>query len=170
MRGINVGGKNIIPMAALAELVSGLGASDVTTFIQSGNVVFRSSAATLATMPSRVSAAIERRFGFAVPVVVRSAGELARIVAENPFRSIDSAQLHVAFLAATPRSDVALDPARSPPDRFALRGADLYLHLPNGVGKTRYTSAYLDSKLGTTATIRNWNTVNKLLELCSRPG
>jgi len=97
---------------------------------------------------------------------VRSRRQMASIAADNPFLApgIDHATLHVGFLAVTPKKQDAarLDPDRSPGDRFALRGAEVYLHLPGGVGRTKLTSAYLDSTLATTCTIRNWATVLRL--------
>jgi uncharacterized protein (DUF1697 family) len=116
---------------------------------------------------------IERRiaadFGLRVPVVLRSAGELQRVVARNPFLEAGVAPeaLHVAFLAEVPgrRQAALLDPERSPGDAFELRGRELYLNLPNGVGRTKLSNAYIEAQLATTSTLRNWRTVQKLLEL-----
>ena len=167
LRGINVGGKNKLPMAELARIFAAAGCEDVRTYIQSGNVVFSAG-------PKLGPLQLATRLRLEVPVVIRSSAELARVVARNPFlkRRIDHDWLHVAFLADAPdRSRAAsLDPDRSPGDEFVLRGREIYLHLPNGAGKSKLTNAWFDSKLATTSTIRNWRTVLTLLEMARAPG
>jgi uncharacterized protein (DUF1697 family) len=120
-------------------------------------------------MSARIERRIDEEVGLRVPVVLRSADELAAVVAKNPFvrAGADEDQLHVMFLAAKPTAAQAraLDPARSPGDEFALVGRDLYLKLPNGVARTKLTNAYFDKALGTVGTARNWRTVLKLVEL-----
>lgn len=169
LRGVNVGGKNKLPMKALAALFEEAGGTGVQTYIQSGNVLYRAGAAVARRVPERVAAAIAREHGLTVPVVTRSLAELRDVVAGNPFlgAGTDPKLLHVALLAdsPTPAQVASLDPARSPPDELAVRGREVYLKLPNGVARTKITNAYLDSRLGTTSTVRNWNTVCKLLEL-----
>jgi uncharacterized protein (DUF1697 family) len=169
LRGINVGGKNRLPMAELVAMFERAGCSGVRTYIQSGNVVFDAPARVAEQVSSRVSAAIEKQLGLRVPVVLRTAEELRAVAAKNPFLAAgeDAARLHVAFLAALPSAaaGAALDPERSPPDRFALARRDLYLCCPNGMGRTRFTNDYLDRTLGTVSTVRNWNTVLALCEL-----
>ncbi len=170
LRGINVGGKNKLPMKDLVTLFENAGCSRVRTYIQSGNVVFEASPALAKRLAERISEDITARYGLQVPVVMRSAAELASLSEANPFlrKGADPATLHVAFLAEQPSaaSAAALDPKRSPPDEFSLRGRDLYLRCPNGMARTKLTNAYLDSKLSTTSTMRNWNTVLALLALC----
>jgi uncharacterized protein (DUF1697 family) len=172
LRGINVGGKHIVPMKELAGIFEAAGASEVVTYIQSGNVVCAASAAVVKKLPGTLERAIEKRFGFGVPIVMRSAEELGEVVRRNPFLSkVPSVErLHVAFLAHEPSAGgvAALDPQRSPPDELVVRGREIYLNLPNGAGKTKLTNAYLDSTLGTTSTMRNWRTVLTLLDLASR--
>jgi uncharacterized protein (DUF1697 family) len=171
LRGVNVGGKNSLPMADLAAMFTAAGCTEVRTYIQSGNVVFVAKAAVAARVPTVVAAAIEKRFGFQSPVVVRTADALRLVGEKNPFLSsrVDTTRLHVAFLAdaATAARVATLDPKRSPPDAFrvAKDRRELYLHFPNGAGKTKLTNVYLDKTLGTVSTMRNWNTVTKLIEL-----
>lgn len=167
LRGVNVGGRNKLPMAALVEICAAAGARDVTTFIQSGNALFRAAPGASAAIAPRIADGIEARFGFRVPVVLRSAAELDGVVANNPYAAADLDTVHVAFLADVPAAARAasLDPDRSPGDAFTLRGRDLYLCLPNGVARTKLTNAYLDARLQTVSTLRNWRTVTKLLEL-----
>jgi uncharacterized protein (DUF1697 family) len=163
LRGINVGGKNIVPMKDLAALFTAAGCRDVATYIQSGNVIFTAPASVLKKLPATVANA------FGVPAVIRSHDELAAAVRANPYlnEGVEPKTLHIMFLAALPAAAAvaALDPDRSPPCRFCVKGQDIYLHLPAGVAKTRITNAWIDSKLSTVSTVRNWNTVLKLLEL-----
>ena len=168
LRGINVGGKNKLPMKALAETFVKAGCTDVTTYIQSGNVVFRASAAVMKKLPATISAMIAAEFGHKVPVILRSHEEIAAAVAANPF--VGSEPLHVAFLADEPATEAVsgLDPNRSPGDRFHVIGRNMYMHLSNGAGNSKLTNAWMDSKLSTISTARNWATVLKLLEL-TRP-
>lgn len=169
LRGINVGGRNKLPMKRLAAIFEGAGCSAVRTYIQSGNVVYEADAALARRVPDLVSGAIARALGLEVPVVTRTAAELARVVDRNPFLAdgAGEAALHVAFLAARPSAARvrALDPARSPGDGFAVVGREVYLHLPNGVARLKLTNAWLDSALATVSTARNWRTTRKLLEL-----
>ena len=167
LRGINVGGKNILPMKALAEMFAVAGCTDVKTYIQSGNVVFRQGARK--DVASLVRAEIAKQFGLKVPVVMRSAAEMVKVLAENPFldRDVDEAWLHVMFLEDEPSAAMiaGLDPARSVPDEYMVRGREIYLHLPHGAAKTKLTNAYFDSKLKTVGTQRNWRTVKTLAEM-----
>ncbi len=169
LRGINVGGKNRLPMRGLVPLFEAAGCSEVRTYIQSGNVVFRAPAALARTIPERIAAAIAAGFGLKIPVVTRTRAEMEAVLADNPFlaQGVDPETLHVGFLAARPSAaDVArLDPDRSPPDRFVVRGREVYLHHPNGVARSKLTAQYFDSRLGTTITARNWRTVGNLVLL-----
>jgi uncharacterized protein (DUF1697 family) len=171
LRGINVGGKNKLPMRDLAALFEQAGCSDVQTYIQSGNVVFDTS-----SRPERLAVTVEKRiaerFSLTVPVVLRSGAELARIARANPFlgRKLDPALLHVMFLAGEPSAAgiASLDPKRSPPDEFRVVGREIYLSCPNGMARTKLTNAWFDGKLDTTSTARNWRTVLTLAEMAKR--
>ena len=166
LRGINVGGKNKLSMRDLSALFTDAGCENVRTFIQSGNVVFRASAGVSKSLAGVVSSKIEERFGYRVPVILRTAKQLREVVANNPFPQVQE-MLHVMFLADRPGAAKIglLDPQRSPPDTFIVRGEEIYLHLPNGAGNSRLTNAWFDSKLATVSTGRNWRTVNSLLEM-----
>ena len=169
LRGINVGGRHSLPMKRLVAFFEDAGCDNVRTYIQSGNVVFEAAAAAAKKVPDAVREAIRHELKFEAPVVVRSAKRWAEISAEHPFEddARDEKLLHVGFLADKPgRAAVArLDPDRSPPDTFVVRGAEIWLHTPNGMARTKLTSQYLDSRLGTVTTVRNWRTVRKLAEL-----
>jgi uncharacterized protein (DUF1697 family) len=169
LRGINVGGKNKLPMRELAALFEAEGCGDVRTFIQSGNVLFDLPSARVATLGERISARIHEGHDLTIPVVLRTARELAAAAAHNPFAAGDTAMLHVMFLRDKPSAAKvkALDAERSPGDRFTLVGRDLYLRLPNGVARTKLTNAYFDRALDTVSTLRNWRTVQKLAEMAA---
>ena len=171
LRGINVGGKHKLPMADLRDLFAEAGGTDVRTYIQSGNVVFRAPEDVAARLPALVEDAIAARHGFSVPLVLRRAEALASVVADNPFlaEGADPAALHVAFLQAqpTPAAVRTLDPDRSPPDRFKVQGQEVYLHCPNGLARTRLTADYFDHRLETVATFRNWRTVQRLVAMAA---
>ena len=170
LRGINVGGKNKLPMRELAELFVEAGAKNVRTYIQSGNVLFDAPPATARRIPGRVSALIAERFGLRVPVLLRTIAELREVARSNPFLSGgagDEDPLHVMFLDGVPAAELVakLDPRRSPPDEFVALGQEIYLRLRNGVANNKLTNAYFDSKLRTTSSGRNWRTVKQLLTL-----
>jgi uncharacterized protein (DUF1697 family) len=169
LRGINVGGKSRVPMAELRSTLESLGLEDVTTYIQSGNVVCRSRTAGTPALASRIERRIRKDFGLDVAVLLRTPTELAKVVKSNPFvrAGADPAKLHVVFMDSVPtRKAVAgLDPERSARDEFELRGREIYLHLPNGFGRSKLTIDYFERRLGVRATARNWKTVNKLIAL-----
>ena len=161
LRGVNVGGKNKLPMRDLTVMLTLAGCEAVENYIQSGNVVFKAGAVLAARIPTLMASGIEERFGYRVPVV--TAEELRDIVRGNPFLNAgaDAERLHVAFLADAPGSDrvAQLDPDRSPPDAFFVRGREIFLYCPNGLARSKLTNDYFDSKLATTSTVRNWRTV-----------
>ncbi|HJU87495.1 MAG TPA: DUF1697 domain-containing protein [Gemmatimonadota bacterium] len=172
LRGINLGRRRL-PMKDLAAIFEETGAADVRTYIQSGNVVYRASAALARRMPVLVEAAIAERFGFDAPVVTRTAAELAAVVRANPY--LDEAEanpksVHVGFLRDEPaaRAVAGLDPDRSPPDTFVVEGREIFFHFPNGLGKSKLTTPWFDSRLGTVSTIRNWRTVTTLEEMARK--
>ena len=150
-------------MPALVEAFESLGHEDVRTYIQSGNVVFRSAV----TNPGKLSVALERvlaeQFGLETRVLLRTHAELETIAAHSPF---DEA-VHVVFLDRRPKpaAVAALDPARSPGDRFEVAGRQIYLSLASGAERTKLTLDWLERRLGVAGTQRNWNTVLRLVEL-----
>jgi len=174
LRGVNVGGKNKLPMKELSRMFVDVGCEGVRTYIQSGNVIFSAPPRALAQLSERVAAQIETQFGYRTTVVLRTIDEIQSVVLDNPFLKAGAPEdaLHVLFLASTPDPATvgALDPKRSPMDSFIVRGQEVYLQLPNGVARTKLTNDYFDSKLRTTSTGRNWRTVTKLLSLMGADG
>lgn len=156
-------------MKKLVAIFERHGCDAVSTYIQSGNVVFTAKAALAKRIPKLVAAAIADDFGYDVPIVLRTDAELKKSLAANPFaaKEKDPKKLHVAFLSAKPTKKAAdaLDPDRSPPDRFVVIDREVHLHLPRGVGKTKLDNSYLEKTLGVRSTMRNWRTCQKLLEM-----
>ena len=169
LRGVNLAGRNKVPMAELRSALESLGLEDVVTYIQSGNVVFRSGGGGARELAGRMERAIADAFGIEVAVLLRTPAELAKVAAGNPFlqHGADPSKLHVVFLGGKPGKTAAarLDPERSPPDEFELSGRELYLHLPNGFGRSKLTLDYVERSLGVAATARNWRTLTKLIDL-----
>jgi uncharacterized protein (DUF1697 family) len=167
LRGINLGARNKVSMAALKELFADLGAEDVETYVQSGNVLFRSSGAR-DDLVRAVEDEIEKRLGLRVTVLLRTDAELAKLVADNPFAEDerDPVKLHVTFLAERPdrARAAALDEEQFAPDRFRVAGDVVYLHTPDGYGRSKLSNAYFEKQLGVRATSRNWRTVTTLAE------
>jgi uncharacterized protein (DUF1697 family) len=164
LRSVNVGGRKL-PMAELREVVESLGFGDVQTFIQSGNVIFT---APKRPDPAVLEAGLVERFGMAVDVMLRSARDLAAALERNPFPGADSSKLHVGFMAAKPTAAnvSSVDAAPFAPDELAVVGAEVYFHLPNGLGRAKLPG-YALRRLKVPTTIRNWNTVTKLAELAA---
>lgn len=172
LRAVNVGGKNQVSMARLRTLFESLGYSGVTTYIQSGNVVFDGKERTSTAVVAKIEAAIAQEFGLTIDVVARSARELIAAIDSNPFlaRVPDRTKLHVAFLNRAPdRARVdTLDASRFAPDEFAVGAREIYLHCPDGIGRSKLATA-LGAKLAPApATVRNWNTVTRLAEMAAR--
>jgi uncharacterized protein (DUF1697 family) len=171
LRGINVGGKNTIPMSELKSSLSSLGLEDVVTYIQSGNVVFRTPG-DAHDVAHDIEQRIAKDFGVDVTVLLRTPAQLRAVARSNPYLGDDGdlSKLHVVFLSGRPAvSAVAeLDPERSPPDEFSLLRREIYLRLPNGSGRSKLTVDYFERRLGVAATARNWNTLIKLVALTQR--
>lgn len=163
LRAVNVGGRKL-SMAAVVDAVGTAGGADARTYLQSGNVVFSSSRA----VASGLSGALSAAAGFDVPVVLRSAADLARVVSGQPLAGPESAW-HVTFLESAPArpSVSALDPSAYGGDSFAVVRREVYLRTPDGYGRTKLTNAFFERKLGVVATTRNWRTVCALAEMAS---
>jgi uncharacterized protein (DUF1697 family) len=169
LRGVNVGGKNKLPMKELVAIFAEAGCSEVRNYIQSGNVIFKATASLAKRLPVIVEGEIERQFGFRTRLVVRTTEQVRHVASNNPLLTpgIDEALLSVMFLADSPEAAAVagLDPNRSPSDTYVVQKDAIFMHTPSGLAKTKLTNAYFDSKLKTVGTSRNWRTVLKLLEL-----
>lgn len=177
LRAVNVGGQNMIPMAELRQRLSAIGLVDVRTYVQSGNVVFRAEVGDPHEQASAIHDAIERGFGFDVPVLALTALQMAQVSAGNPFLrdGVDVRTLHVTFLFAPVAEGAFADLALPAQKReqatlagpAALAGQVLYLHLPHGYGRTKLSNPWFERVLKTPATTRSWRTVLALTELSS---
>jgi uncharacterized protein (DUF1697 family) len=172
LRGINVSGQKLIRMEELKTLYERLGFSDVSTFIQSGNVIFKTNLA-INILSEKIEKAIEVKYKFLVPVIIRTIDEIRAILVSNPFlneEDIDREKLHVTFLDADPPSALSADIMSNDhsPDRFVVKGKDVYLYCPGGYGNTKLSNAFFEKKLKVRATTRNWKTVGKLAELAGK--
>ncbi len=167
-RGINVGGKHILPMPALVAIFESLGLGNVKTYIQSGNAVFRSHAENVGLLSSRIVAEINQRHGFEPLLRVLELAELERAVRANPYpdAEIQPNSLHLNFLLSAPaNSDLAaLAAIKKDNERFSLIDRVFYLHAPEGIGRSKL-AAQAEKRLGVAMTGRNWRTVCKLIEL-----
>lgn len=169
-RGINVGGKNGLPMKDLEALLDGIGLQNVKTYIQSGNVVFQGQPADTEQLSKRISAAIEASHGFAPWVRLLDTPTLDKAIRDNPYPEAQIAPntLYVNFLADVPPCPNldALEKLRGPGERFELIRDLCYLHVPDGIGRSKL-AAGMERLLCVPMTSRNWNTVVKLGELAS---
>lgn len=170
LRGINVGGRNRVPMAELRSLCAeDLGWEGVTTYIQSGNVLFRKEDAA-PTLEDAFEEAIERRFGLSIPILVRTASTWSTLVASNPFEEASAREPNRVMLALSkrpPGDDVvgALEERARDGERIALSGEALWIHFQGGAGRSKLSPALLDRAAGSAVTLRNWRTVVKLEEM-----
>lgn len=156
-------------MKDLAAVFAEAGCRDVRTYIQSGNVIFRAPASVLKRLPDQISKRVAERFGYRVPIAIRTSEQVAQIIRDNPFLAADQTgkTLHVCFLVHQPAAAAiaGLDPKRSPPDAFHVYNGEIYLHLPSGAARSKLTNAYFDTKLSTISTVRNWTTVLKIFAM-----
>jgi uncharacterized protein (DUF1697 family) len=181
LRGINVGGRNKVAMADLREVVAELGHADVSTYIQSGNVLFTPGAGDAGTsaLAAALAEAITTRLGVTSPVVVVSRDELAEVIGANPFPDeADPKRVHAVLLSGALGADaagkideaLARSVAKGARDELAIAGRTIYLHTPDGFGNSELAAAVLrivtSPRAGVTGTARNWATTLKLLDLC----
>jgi uncharacterized protein (DUF1697 family) len=168
LRGVNVGGANRLGMADLKAVVTALGHTEVSTYIQSGNVVLRSDRKDRAAMSDEICAGIRAKSGLSVAAVLRTPKELRASLAANPFKDVaDGTRTLITYLSGAPAAaDVArLEPDRFLPDRFVVLGSELYGMYPNGAGRSKMTLGYFEKQLHVHGTSRNLNTIAKLIEL-----
>ena len=174
LRGVNVGGRNILPMKQLAVEMQGLGLDDIKTYLQSGNVVFACSPARAAAVQDEIRELILGRFGFECSVLVMGREALAAAVSANPFPESgpeqDGKTLHL-FFASLPLdcADMRkLDAVAAPTERWRIVGSVLYMHTPDGFGRSKL-AANAEKYLKQPVTARNWRTVIQLLTIADTP-
>lgn len=171
LQGINVGKHKRIAMSDLRTLVEGLGHTDVTTHLNSGNVVFTADERSNEELAGELQAAIATALGLEIPVVVRSGEEMRAIVANNPFpeAAADHKTLHVAFLdrELDPQHVVALAEAERGDDDYRIDGPNVYLYYPNYLTGATFLPNGLGKGQGVVSTSRNWRTVTRLAEMAT---
>jgi uncharacterized protein (DUF1697 family) len=170
IRGINVGGSHIVKMVDLAKLCAKTGATNVKTYIQSGNVVLGTKLAP-AELEDAIESGIAKSHGFRPSVVVRTQAELAKIVSGTPYTIADGTK-HVVYFGKDKlpaKLFSAFDLKSFAPEHFTVRGREMYLDLPEGQGRSKLVMALMKLKHDVPVTARNWNTVTKLLALASTP-
>jgi uncharacterized protein (DUF1697 family) len=168
LRGINVGGKNRLPMKELKVLMEAIGFSGVQTYIQSGNIVFEHKDGDEVSLSARIATLVDGKYGFRPRVVVLSAKALRAAAAGNPFGSEEAMEkvLHSYFLAETPPAPnlEGMDEIKTNSESYLLKNKVLYLHTPDGFGRSKLAQR-VEKLLGVDATARNLRTVTKVLEM-----
>jgi uncharacterized protein (DUF1697 family) len=161
LRGVNVGGRKLA-MSDLRGLCDEAGCTEVQTYIQSGNVVFSHARGSSDKLRADLEQRIEQLTGYHSAVMLRTAQEWSAVVRGNPFKNEDGTKVHVAFMNDTPdaKALAAVDLASFAPEELVLKSREVYLHLPNGLGRAKLPQVL--NKLKTPVTVRNWNTVLKL--------
>jgi uncharacterized protein (DUF1697 family) len=173
LRGINVAGHKTLRMEHLRALCSDIRFQNVETYVQSGNIVFQTTAGNPVAISKSISEVIIESLGFDVPVIVRTSQEIRSVIANNPFlkeKNIDSSKLHVTFLSETPQkgSLKKLEALGISPDQFYSASHEIYLYCPGGYGRTQLSNNAIEKALSVNATTRNWKTTNTLFEMVSK--
>jgi len=170
LRGVNLGSHKRVKMEELRALYESLGLRDPQTYVQSGNVLFRTSEKNLGSVAKRIEKAIESSFGFQADVILRTTSELREALAKNPFAprsGIDPAKLLVTFLASDPGEEARekLRQIKAEPEELWIDGRELFIYFPNGLARPKLSIPLIERTLKTSGTGRNWNSVRKLLEM-----
>ncbi len=175
LRGINVSGQKIIKMETLKKAFESLHYARVTTYIQSGNVVFASAETTTAVLQKQIENKLLKVFGYEVAVIVKTTKEIEKVLQQNPFKKVQTnkgEKLYISFLAAVPAKAAAenLAAVKNDVDEIRLSGSEVYILCRNGYGKSLFSNTFIEKKLAVSATTRNWDTVQKLLSLGNAAG
>lgn len=170
LRGINVSGQKMVKMDALKKTFEDIGFKSIKTYIQSGNVVFDYEGIETTEIVNMIEKKINDVFGFSVNTIVRSGVEIEDIIKSNPFikeENVEIDKLHVTFLKELPQASIisSLELKKEEEEKFSIISKEVYLYLPNGYGRTKLNNNIFEKKLKTSATTRNWNTINKLLQM-----
>jgi uncharacterized protein (DUF1697 family) len=167
LRGINVSGKNKILMNDLTSLYESLGFKNITTYIQSGNVIFKSDKNN--NLPEQIASKIKELYAFEIPVLIKSMTDFTGAIKKNPFindKKIDIDKLHITFLDSIPTKNAIekLSETKSA-DHYKIIDSNVYLYCPNGYGNTKLNNTLIEKKLGVNATTRNWKTCTALIDI-----
>jgi uncharacterized protein (DUF1697 family) len=170
LRGVNLGAHNRIKMDALRDLCGSLDLLDVQTYVQSGNIVFRTKERNLSALAKKIRSGIEKKFGFNPEIILRSTSDLRNVIAKNPFaemKDIEPGKLLVDFLSSEPSTDAckSVRAIKTDPEKLHIDGREMYIYFPNGAGRSKLSWPALEKILKTPGTARNWNSVTKLLAM-----
>jgi len=173
LRGVNLGAHNRVKMETLRAVCESLKLHDPQTYVQSGNVIFKTDERDLVKLTKRIESAIEKKFGFQTDVVLRSTVEMREVIARNPFakrRGIEPSKLLVTFLASDPGEEarVKVRAIQCAPDELFIDGREIYINFPNGAGRPTLSWATIPKMLKVSGTARNWNSVAKMLEMAEK--
>jgi uncharacterized protein (DUF1697 family) len=173
LRGVNVGAHNRIKMDALRDLCGSLDLLDAQTYVQSGNVVFKTKERNLSALAKKIRDSIEKKFGFAPEIILRSTSDLRDVIARNPFatmKDIEPGKLLVDFLSSEPAAEAckSVRAMKTDPEKLHIEGREMYIYFPNGAGRSKLSWSALEKILKTPGTARNWNSVTKLLAMAEK--
>lgn len=173
LRGVNVSGQKMINMKDFKALLLKSGFENAMTYIQSGNVVFKSNETSTQKLATKINELINNHYGFEVPIIVFSTEDLSKIIEKNPYakNKKDTTKLHVTLLDNLPEKSLLASTRdeKFQSDEFAIDGTNIYLYCPDGYGMTKYSTTFFEKKLGVTATTRNWKTMEALADLAHGP-
>jgi len=170
LRGVNVGAHNRVKMDALRSLFESLKLETPRTYVQSGNVVFRTKERSASQLAQKIQSGVERKFGFRPDVILRRSDELRRAIASSPFvkrTDLEPGKILITFLAAEPGPEVPakLASLTQYPEEFHLKGREFYIYFPNGAGKSKLPWSQVERLLKVTGTARNLNSVTSMLQI-----
>ena len=170
LRGVNVGPHNRIKMDALRALYESLKLEDPRTYVQSGNVIFRTKEKNSAKLATKIQGAIQKKLDCCPDVILRTPDEMRKAVAANPFPEkvkTEPGKVLLTFLSEEPSRDAAANLAnlKGFPEELHLKGRELYIYFPNGAGRSKLPWSKVDKLLNVTGTARNWNSVLAILEI-----
>jgi uncharacterized protein (DUF1697 family) len=172
LRSVNVAGHGRLAMNELRASFEGLQYSGVTTYIQTGNVLFSTGSKSEAAIAATIEQRLADDFGDSPAVILRTVPEFLRVAAASPYAKAGAnpSRHHVTFLATKPTAEAlaALTLPASGRDELVVHGREVYVHTPDGYAETKYTGTFLERRLGVVSTTRNWNTVTKLGALAGR--
>ena len=170
LRGINVGGNKKIKMADLRDLYTSLGFQNTQTLLNSGNALFETDISDMSSIQQTIEDTIQSTFGFEVEIILRTPADLEAIIANHPFTDEqlnDPAKIAIVYMDRTP-DDEAIDDLRDNNpghEEIHAGGRELFIFYPDGMGRSKLDHNRIQRTLKVTATVRNWNTTNKLLNL-----
>jgi uncharacterized protein (DUF1697 family) len=173
LRGVNVGGHHKIKMEDLRALYQRLKLRDAETHVQSGNVIFRTSESDTVRLGRRIEGAIEKKYGFRPSVILRTPAEFRNVIARNPFakrKEMEPSKLAVIFLESDPGNEIRekVLAVKADPEELRMEGREMYIYFPNGMARPKLSIPAIERILKTPSTGRNWNSVQKLLEIAER--